>query len=48
MFKACFILYSGQGETVVSILVEFHRFWSYENRESMIADATNVEEAQQL
>jgi serine/threonine-protein phosphatase 2A regulatory subunit B'' len=36
----------GQGETVMSILIEFHRFWSYENRETMVAvaDATPVSE----
>lgn len=26
-----------QGETVVSILIEFHKFWAYENREAMVA-----------
>lgn len=29
-----------QGDTVVSILIEFHKFWAYENRESMIVDTT--------
>lgn len=38
----------GQGETVVSILIEFHRFWSYENRESVVSDATSVEDSLQL
>lgn len=39
----------GQGETVVSILIEFHRFWSYENRENFsIADTTTMDEAMQL
>ncbi|XP_022227072.2 serine/threonine-protein phosphatase 2A regulatory subunit B'' subunit gamma-like [Drosophila obscura] len=27
------LIKSGQGETVVSILIEFHKFWAYENRE---------------
>uniref|UniRef100_A0A182TZ59 Serine/threonine-protein phosphatase 2A regulatory subunit B'' subunit gamma n=1 Tax=Anopheles melas TaxID=34690 RepID=A0A182TZ59_9DIPT len=26
----------GHGETVVSILIEFHKFWAYENREVMV------------
>lgn len=29
---------SGQGDTMVSILIEFHGFWAYENREAMAAD----------
>jgi serine/threonine-protein phosphatase 2A regulatory subunit B'' len=29
----------GQGETVMSILIEFHKFWAYENREAYVADA---------
>ncbi|KAF3421762.1 hypothetical protein E2986_04161 [Frieseomelitta varia] len=28
----------GQGDTMVSILIEFHGFWAYENREAMAAD----------
>jgi serine/threonine-protein phosphatase 2A regulatory subunit B''/actin-binding protein anillin len=28
----------GQGDTVVSILIEFHKFYAYENRESLIVD----------
>jgi len=28
---------SGQGDTMVSILIEFHGFWAYENREAMAA-----------
>lgn len=31
-------VYSGQGSTMVSILIEFHGFWAYENREAMAAD----------
>lgn len=39
----------GQGETVVSILIEFHRFWSYENRENFsVSDTTTMDEAMQL
>lgn len=30
----------GQGDTVVSILIEFHKFYAYENRESLIVDTT--------
>lgn len=37
----------GQGDTVVSILIEFHKFWAYENREGiMVADSS--EESQHL
>lgn len=39
------VIDSGQGETMVSILIEFHKFWAYENREAMIVDS-NVEESQ--
>lgn len=28
----------GQGDTMISILIEYHGFWAYENRESMAAD----------
>ncbi|KAK4884540.1 hypothetical protein RN001_000811 [Aquatica leii] len=28
----------GQGDTFISILIEFHRFWTYENREAVTAD----------
>ncbi|XP_018321508.1 serine/threonine-protein phosphatase 2A regulatory subunit B'' subunit gamma-like isoform X2 [Agrilus planipennis] len=28
----------GQGDTFISILIEFHRFWTYENREAVAAD----------
>lgn len=34
----------GQGETVVSILIEFHKFWAYENREVMVTDNPASEE----
>jgi serine/threonine-protein phosphatase 2A regulatory subunit B''/actin-binding protein anillin len=33
---------SGHGDTVVSILIEFHKFWTYENREVMISDSTGT------
>lgn len=31
--------FSGQGDTMVSIIIEFHGFWAYENREAMGADS---------
>uniref|UniRef100_A0A182YD94 Serine/threonine-protein phosphatase 2A regulatory subunit B'' subunit gamma n=1 Tax=Anopheles stephensi TaxID=30069 RepID=A0A182YD94_ANOST len=31
----------GHGETVVSILIEFHKFWAYENREVMVTSTTS-------
>lgn len=34
---------SGQGDTMVSILIEFHKFWAYENREAMVVDTSNEE-----
>lgn len=39
------IIDSGQGETMTSILIEFHKFWAYENREAMVFDS-NIEEHQ--
>lgn len=36
------IVESGQGDTMVSILIEFHKFWAYENREAIIVDS-NIE-----
>ncbi|KAF7998211.1 hypothetical protein HCN44_009609 [Aphidius gifuensis] len=33
------LLTCGQGETMISILIEFHGFWAYENREAMSADS---------
>lgn len=42
------LLFSGPGgETMVSILIEFHKFWAYENRETMVVDS-NAEEQHQL
>lgn len=37
-FYIIFAHFSGQGDTMVSILIEFHGFWAYENREAMAAD----------
>lgn len=37
------LLACGQGETVLSILIEFHGFWAYENREAMSSDSTSDE-----
>ncbi|XP_053660690.1 serine/threonine-protein phosphatase 2A regulatory subunit B'' subunit gamma-like [Anopheles marshallii] len=31
----------GHGETVVSILIEFHKFWAYENREVMVTSTAS-------
>ncbi|KAL1380604.1 hypothetical protein pipiens_014060 [Culex pipiens pipiens] len=44
------LIVSGHGETVVSILIEFHKFWAYENREVMVTDSTasNGEETHNL
>ena len=33
-----FLLCSGQGETVISILTDLNGFWTYENREVLLAD----------
>ncbi|GLV36278.1 Leukocyte-antigen-related-like [Carabus blaptoides fortunei] len=33
------LLSCGQGDTMISILIEFHGFWAYENREAMSADS---------
>ncbi|XP_052860392.1 serine/threonine-protein phosphatase 2A regulatory subunit B'' subunit gamma-like [Anopheles cruzii] len=37
------MLNCGHGETVVSILIEFHKFWAYENREVMVTSAGSEE-----
>lgn len=34
------LLASGQGDTFVSILIEFHVFWAYENREAVSAESS--------
>ena len=33
--------YSGQGETVSSILIDLNGFWTYENRELLVQDVNN-------
>ena len=33
------LIRSGQGETVVQILTDLNGFWSYENREVLVADS---------
>ena len=35
------IIDSGNGETVVSILIDLNGFWSYENRESLVSEPDN-------
>ena len=34
---------SGQGDTVISILIDLNGFWTYENREVLASDNTNIE-----
>ncbi|XP_064403280.1 serine/threonine-protein phosphatase 2A regulatory subunit B'' subunit gamma-like isoform X2 [Halichondria panicea] len=36
------LLNSGQGETVISILIDLNGFWTYENREVLLAEAQDV------
>lgn len=52
MITMIFILYflqdllnCGQGDTVISILIDLNGFWTYENREAMAVETTeeNVE-----
>lgn len=38
---------SGQGETVISILIEFHKFWAYDNREAIAGDTNHADEHNQ-
>ena len=33
----------GQGDTVVSILIDLNGFWTYENREVLASDNSNIE-----
>lgn len=35
---------SGQGETVINILADLNGFWSYENREMILAEPSSPEE----
>lgn len=34
--------FSGQGETVISILIDLNGFWTYENREVLLAEAQDI------
>lgn len=36
-----FYIISGQGETLVSILIDLNGFWTYENREAMAAETND-------
>ncbi|XP_013414957.1 serine/threonine-protein phosphatase 2A regulatory subunit B'' subunit gamma isoform X2 [Lingula anatina] len=38
------LINSGQGDTVVSILIDLNGFWTYENREVLVADTTEEAE----
>ena len=33
----------GQGETVVSILIDLNGFWTYENRENIVSDNSTID-----
>jgi len=35
------IFFSGQGDTMISILIDLNGFWTYENREAMAADTND-------
>ena len=35
-------IYSGQGETVVSILIDLTGFWTYENREVLLSENQDI------
>ncbi|CAH1791111.1 unnamed protein product [Owenia fusiformis] len=37
------LIISGQGDTVVSILIDLNGFWTYENREVLVADTSDGE-----
>lgn len=37
---------SGQGDTVVSILIDLNDFWTYENREYAVAETPETEEVE--
>lgn len=34
--------HSGQGETVISILIDLNGFWTYENREVLLAESQDT------
>ena len=40
----CIVYFSGQGDTVVSILIDLNGFWTYENREVLVADTNDEAE----
>ena len=45
----CFVsIFSCQGDTVVSILIDLHSFYDYENREVLVQDHANVEDSSQV
>lgn len=35
-----FYIFSGKGDTVVSILIDLNDFWTYENREYLVPEST--------
>ena len=37
------LINSAQGDTVVSILIDLNGFWTYENREVLASDSSNIE-----
>ena len=37
------LINSGQGDTVISILIDLNGFWTYENREVLASDNSNIE-----
>ena len=40
------LIFSSQGDTVVSILIDLNGFWTYENREVIGTDPGAAEEAE--
>jgi hypothetical protein len=36
-----YLFFSGQGDTMISILIDLNGFWTYENREAMAADTND-------
>jgi len=37
-----FVCHSGQGDTVISILTDLNGFWTYENREVLLAENQDI------
>ena len=37
------LINSGQGDTVISILIDLNGFWTYENREVLASDNSNID-----